>query len=368
MATSMTRRERVERTLAFQETDRAPLYDLLRNDAAFAHFSRERLPPLSADPETVRELNRIAGKATGAFLDMTRSVGFGPVEEKDVTDGYGFVMHQAPYEKTSWIVTRPFRDEEGAIAYLKQWIVNTRQGTKRIADDPKGHRETYHRSFLNTQSLIGDTVNLLAQHGTGLDNIRHRLGFELFSYIEADDPGLLSEALEAMTEHNIVECHAIADRSLSPVVLTYSDIAYKYRLLHSPDYLRREFFPRLKRLNDAWHEHGLKCLFHSDGYLMEVMDDLIEADIDGLNPVETVAGMDLKEVREKYGNRIFIAGGIDMSQLLSNGTPDEVREVCRQAVRDVYPGYFMGSTTEADNSCRLENLLVMYEVAMEGVR
>ena len=210
-------------------------------------------------------------------------------------------------------------------------------------------------------------MNLLAQHGLGLDDVRHRLGLELFSYIEADEPGVISEALEAMTERNIAECHAIADASLSPVVLTYGDIAYKNRLIHSPEYLRREFFPRLKRLNDAWHAHGLKCLFHSDGYLMEVMEDLIEAGIDGLNPVETVAGMDLKEVRETYGNRVFIAGGIDMSQLLSNGTPDEVREVCRQAIRDAYPGYFMGSTTEADNSCRLENLLAMYEVAMEGV-
>ena len=77
-------------------------------------------------------------------------------------------------------------------------------------------------------------------------------------------------------------------------------------------------------------------------YLMEVLDDLVEAGIDGLNPIETVAGMSLKEIREKYGDRLFLAGGIDMSQLLSNGAPDEVRDACRQAVRDAYPGYFMG--------------------------
>jgi uroporphyrinogen decarboxylase len=125
-------------------------------------------------------------------------------------------------------------------------------------------------------------------------------------------------------------------------------------------------FPRLKRLNDAWHEHGIKCLFHTDGYHMEVMDDLIAAGIDGLNPIETVAGMDLAEVRRKYPT-IFLAGGIDMSQLLSNGTPEQVKVACRQAVRDASPGFLMGSTTEADNSCRLENLLAMYEVAREGL-
>ena len=99
---------------------------------------------------------------------------------------------------------------------------------------------------------------------------------------------------------------------------------------------------------------------------MDVMDDLVEAGIDGLNPIETVAGMSLRTVREKVGHKLFFAGGIDMSQLLSNGTVDEVRQVCRQAIRDAYPGYLMGSTTEADNSCKLENLVAMYEVTMEG--
>jgi len=96
---------------------------------------------------------------------------------------------------------------------------------------------------------------------------------------------------------------------------------------------------------------------------VDVLDDLVAAGIDGLNPIETVAGMRIKAVRERCPT-LFLAGGIDMSQLLSRGTPDEVREECRTAIRDAGAGYFMGSTTEADNSCKLENLLAMYEVAM----
>ena len=351
--------------MAGQETDRVPVYDLLRNDAAFEYLSGQKLPPLSSKPETVKTLNRIAGKAICACLDMTRSVGFGPTVEQDVTDDFGFVRRISPFEKTAWLVSRPFDDERGAIEFLKKWIVKVSKDAKQITDAPDEHRRKHHCSFLETQALIGDTVNLLAQQGTGLDDVRKLLGFELFAYVEADDPGLISEALETMTNRNIAYCHAIADRSLSPAVLTYGDIACKHRLLHSPAFLRREFFPRLKRLNDAWHEHGLRCLFHSDGYLMDVMDDLLESGIGGLNPIETVAGMSLAEVRQKCGDRIFLAGGIDMSQLLSNGSPDEVRQVCRDAIRDAYPGFLMGSTTEADNSCRLENLLAMFEVAME---
>ena len=367
MAVEMTKRERVERTMAFQETDRVPLYDLLRNDAAFAHFGGEPLPPLAADQQTTDDLGRIAGTAVGAFLDMTRSVGFGPVEERQTTDAYGFVHQHSPREKTTWIVRRPFDDENGAIAFLQRWISDRQARTKAIEDDPAAYRQRFQESFLAIQGRIGDTVNLLTQQGVGLDSTRHLLGFELFTYVQADQPGLVSEALEAMTVHNIAECHAIADVRLSPAVLTYSDIAYKEHLLHSPAYLRGEIFPRLQRLNDAWHEHGFKCLFHSDGYVMDVLDDLVDIGCDGLNPIETVAGMDLKAVRERCGQKLFLAGGIDMSQLMANGTPDEVRAVCEQSIADAYPGYLMGSTTESDNSCRLENLIAMYDVAMAGL-
>ena len=237
---------------------------------------------------------------------------------------------------------------------------------RQVRAAPAATREHWHNGFRKTQATIGDTVDLLAQQGLGLDDIRHELGMELYAYLECDDPGLVSEYLEAYTDHNLAVCHAIADARLSPCVLTYGDIACKERLLHSPEFLRREFFPRLRRLNDAWHEHGLKCLFHSDGYLMEVMDDLVAAGIDGINPIETVAGMSLSEVKRRYGDRLFITGGIDMSQLLSNGTPEEVREVCRQAIRDARPGYFIGSTTELDNSVRLENVLAMVDEAMRS--
>ncbi len=362
----MTKRERVERAMALQDVDRVPLYDILLCDRAIEHFSGESLPPLVDDPETRAAVDRMTGKAIARMLDATRGSTFGVLADRDYVDDFGFRIHQDAREKTSWIAKRPFDDVAGAAEFLKQLIARLVEQAKEIRVNPRERRESHHRWFRDVQARIGDTVHLLTQQGTGLDEVRVRVGFELFAYLEADRPGLVAEALEAYTELNVAACHAIADLSLSPAVLTYGDIACKDRLLHSPAWLRREFFPRLRRLNDAWHEHGFQCLFHSDGYLMPVMDDLVAAGIDGLNPIETVAGMDLREVRTEYPH-LFLAGGIDMSQLLSNGTPEEVREVCRQAIRDGCPGYLMGSTTEADNSCRAENLVAMYEIAMEGL-
>ena len=59
MTAAMTKRERVERTIAHEETDRVPLYDLLRNAAASTHFGGEELPPMATDETTIGTLNRI---------------------------------------------------------------------------------------------------------------------------------------------------------------------------------------------------------------------------------------------------------------------------------------------------------------------
>jgi len=346
----MTKRERVEATLNLQETDRVPIYDLLYNDAIIQYFTGKI-------PKPGEEGLRITCEAISKMLDMTRSV-IGPSEPRTYKREDGFIIRQERW--TSWIEGKPFKDEDEA----KEWV---KTSIKRLKEeDIKEVANQYLYYFKKVLSYVKDTVVLHAQTGTGLDELRHNLGIEIFSYLSVDEPGLISEYLDTFTNFQVKFIHSIADRELSPCALTYGDIAAKERLLHSPQWLRREFFPRLKRLNDAWHEHRVKCLFHSDGYIMEVMPDLIATGIDGVNPIETVAGMDLKEVKRLYGDKLFIAGGIDVSQLLSNGTLEETEKVCKEAIEIGYPGYFIGSTTELDNGAKLENMLAMLEVVWEN--
>jgi len=273
-------------------------------------------------------------------------------------DADGFVYYWEDPWISGGIRKRPFTDEEGARSWLLKAI---RELEKDF--DLKEFAEDFRAEFEKCRRYLGDDTVVVHEYGPGLDWVRYSLGLELFSYISVDAPELITAYIELYTRREIQKIHAAADSRLSPCALTYGDIAYKGALIHSPEWLRREFFPPLKRINDALHEHGVKCLFHSDGYLMDAIPDLIATGIDGLNPIEIVAGMDLGEVKELYGDRLFIAGGIDISQLMANGTPDQVRQVCREAIDSARPGYFIGSTTELDNGSRLENILAMLEAA-----
>lgn len=351
---AMSKRERVEAAMRFQETDRVPVYDLLFNDDVIQYFTGT-FPPYG------EEGAKLQCQAIGRMLDMTRGAGASPREEGERRDEDGFVHYH--YRWTSGgIRERPFSDLRGAMEWLKK--ANRRLEEQNKSFDPKSTAAAFLDRFHTLTQYIGDdTVILHGQSGTGLDTVRYLLGLEYFSYISVDAPHLLSEYLELSTDLEVKTIHAIADRRLSPCTLTYGDIAIKGGLMHSPAWLKAEFLPRLQRLNDAWHDHGILCLFHSDGDLMPIMPELLATGIDGLNPIETTAGMEIAEVRRLYGQQVFLAGGIDISTLMSFGTPDEVRRECERAIAEAGPGYFIGSTTELDNGSKLENVLTMLEVA-----
>jgi len=365
---SMTKRERVLATFKRQPTDRVPLYDLLyNNNDVIKYFAGEDwIRAGSRGPE-------IHARAVGAFLDMARGVGRdSPLPDGDypgtqMLDGSaqeGFVS-RIENGLDHGVLKRPFADYEGAVRWFKQFTKKRYKALLDLPDELKHSnlKEKSREQFLRLNAWMGDDPTVVCQCGSnvGLDGIRSGLGLEWFSYLCVDEPELVSEYLENETCRAILIIHALADPAISPWALPNADIAMKNNLLHSPAWLRQEVFPRLKRINDAYHEHGIYCVFHSDGYLMEIMPDLIACGIDGLNPVETTAGMDVGEVFRLYGDKIVLTGGIDMSQLLSSGTPDDVKAVCQKAMRNAPRGYFMGSTSELDASARLENVLAMIE-------
>ena len=77
--------------------------------------------------------------------------------------------------------------------------------------------------------------------------------------------------------------------------------------------LFEEFFvPRLKRLIDMAHSHGIKVMFHSCGSIVNFIGRLIEIGVDVLDPIQVRAkGMNPRYLKENYGGQICFHGSID---------------------------------------------------------
>jgi len=350
----LSKRERVIRTMNFQETDRVPIYDILENDGLIEHLAGEIL--------TVENGDRVKGKAIGRCLDMTRMPDGPRAPGTRRTDEGLFKDLLIRYERwTLWVIERPWSDHKGMVAWIKGQI---EESEKRVYD--AAFAEEFYARMDRFQGYFGDDTVQVIESGVGLTEAYWFLGWEDFAYLMVDEPALIAAWLEARNRAELRRVAAIADPRRIPVALTYDDIAYKTNLLFSPKWLRAHWLPGLKKLINAWHSRDVRCLFHSDGNLWPILDDLVEAGIDGLNPLEVQAGMTVRAVRQRYPH-LFLTGGVDVSQLLPLGTPEEVREASLENIRATEGrGYFLGSTTELHWEIPTENILAMFEAASES--
>ena len=151
------------------------------------------------------------------------------------------------------------------------------------------------------------------------------------------------------------------------IVLTGDDYAARKGPMMSPAHFREFILPYLTEIVEEAHSHDVPFIKHTDGNLWPIMDDLVDAGIDCLDPLEPIANMDIGEVKEKYGDRIALAGNVDCGQLLCFGTKDEVREAVKETIAKGSPGggHILASSNSIHPAVDPENYRVMVETARE---
>jgi len=105
---------------------------------------------------------------------------------------------------------------------------------------------------------------------------------------------------------------------LPDALWVWDDLGFKQRPFMSPAMYRALLFPAHKKLFDFAHSCGLPVVLHCDGYVEALVPDLIEAGINCLQPIEIKAGMDLLRLKQRFGDRIALIGGMDERVLESN--------------------------------------------------
>ena len=98
----------------------------------------------------------------------------------------------------------------------------------------------------------------------------------------------------------------------------FEDLGFKGRPFMSPAMYRELLQPGHKRLFDFAHSLGCKVIVHSCGYVEPLVPGLIEAGMDCLQAMEVKAGMDLRVLFKRFGDRIAFFGGLDVRALIAN--------------------------------------------------
>lgn len=95
----------------------------------------------------------------------------------------------------------------------------------------------------------------------------------------------------------------------------FDDLGYKNGTFFSNQIYQEILFPQHKKVCDFFHNKGLKVILHSCGNVKGFIPDLIKAGFDCLQPLEVKAGMDLIELKKKYGEVLAFMGGIDVRKM-----------------------------------------------------
>jgi len=145
-------------------------------------------------------------------------------------------------------------------------------------------------------------------------------------------------------------------------VWVWDDLAYKGGPFISPDYYRRFVMPQHRRIVDAFRKAGKPAILHTDGNVKPLIPALIEAGFTALQPLEAKAGMDVRELKEEYGDKLAFIGNIDARVLSSSREAIRVEVSSKLPVAAAGGGYIAGSDHSVPPDVPLENYRYFVEL------
>jgi len=131
----------------------------------------------------------------------------------------------------------------------------------------------------------------------------------------------------------------------------------------SPENIRTLFYPGMKKLSDFVHSKGVRVMSHNCGNNWKIMDILIEAGYEAYQSIQAKTGsMDIKLLKEKYGEKITLWGGINIETLVDE-TVGEVRKEVLYALKYGAPGggFILGTSNSVAYGTLYENYMTALE-------
>jgi hypothetical protein len=191
--------------------------------------------------------------------------------------------------------------------------------------------------------------------------------FERFQFIRTMENALvdliqkppeLFELLDRIHQHYLKEVEAWAATEVDAICVM-DDWGTQQGLITSPGVFRQIFLPMYKEYAEVARRSGKYVFMHSDGYILDIMSDLIDIGVDAIN--SQIFCMGVMKMGEMYGGKITFWGEIDRQHLLPHGTRKDIQ----QAVYDVWLHLFQNGGVIAQCEFGLEakpdNIFTVYE-------
>lgn len=190
-----------------------------------------------------------------------------------------------------------------------------------------------------TARYINQVTNnefLLTAHGDGTFAIPDGDGMLDFVYRIADEPDAVKEEARKMADNAIEHNKRLRDAGIDSFILC-SDYCFNNGPFLSPDMFREFVQPYLAEIIASIRADGAYAIKHTDGDIMPILDQLVECKPHALHSLDPMAGVDIKVIKERVGDKVALCGNVHCAHL-QTGTDEQVLESCRYAMENGKPG------------------------------
>jgi hypothetical protein len=178
------------------------------------------------------------------------------------------------------------------------------------------------------------------------------------------EPEICAKVAEYQYRMTLRELDRIAATGVDGV-LSVGDLGNTTNLFAPTGLYREITFPYHQKIYAECKKRGLYVLRHCCGHVWPIMDELCQCN-DAYEAIQEFAGMDIVRLKEQYGDRITLWGGVLHENIHGKG-PEEIRRDVERSCRQVAPGggYIMGSSHSLTIGATYDNIMAMKKFRAE---
>lgn len=340
---ALTSRERVVRCLRMEEPDRVPVMDFPLSDFS-ARYRKARGLPESMDLEDHFgfDIRRVSCSFTPSVIQQRVLERKGDLES--CVDGWGLVVRH-------WV------GREGVPQVLRPAILNEEELDDYFQDPDEPSRYAgLHESVAAIHGKGLAALFTMSEHWGGL---YHMFGLKRLLVLLHREPRLIRETIKRLSRHYERVAARVLDEEIDGLWV-FGDLAANQGPFISPATYEDLFSRAHRSLFRPFRSRGLPVAFHSDGDVRLLLPAMIREGVSAIQPLDASAGMDVLELKDRYGDVLAYMGNIPNKTVLLRGTPSQVAsEVRRKLAAGQGGGYVLGSSHSISGDVPVENFEAM---------
>ena len=275
------------------------------------------------------------------------------------------VRKAVPLDNISYDLAPPryaMTEKIDGLDHITGGLIKTRADLKLLDGLPDPDDESLYRPAAEYLKRYKGDSAAIATVRTGVGNTYLSMGIDHFCMSLILEPDLVRELLERFSDWSAKVARNMQELPFDLFFIP-DDIGFGNAPMISPEHFREFCVPVMKKVIGTMR---LPVVYHSDGNIMPLMEDIIGLGVAGIANFEP-GPMDIEEVKRLYGGRVTIIGNIDLHYTLTRGTPEETAEEVRKRIQALGPGgrYILASANSLPNYVKPENVRAMGEALLQ---